>query len=75
MEEWKGRLGDNDYHGGNHPDEADFAVIIIYFYNFRENYIQYYIKYYIKTIKFKYKYILFINFFKLYSVLKAKHNS
>lgn len=24
--EWKGRMGDNDYHGGENPDEADFAM-------------------------------------------------
>lgn len=28
MEIWKGRLADNEYHGGKHPDEADFVVKI-----------------------------------------------
>lgn len=25
LENWKIRIGDNLYHGGEHPDEADFA--------------------------------------------------
>jgi hypothetical protein len=27
MEEWSNRMGENDYHGGKIPDEADFIVI------------------------------------------------
>jgi hypothetical protein len=26
MEIWKGRIADNEFHGGKHPDEADFLV-------------------------------------------------
>jgi hypothetical protein len=26
MEEWANRMGENDYHGGKIPDEADFTV-------------------------------------------------
>ena len=26
MENWKNMMGDKDYHGGDHPNEADFAV-------------------------------------------------
>lgn len=29
IDEWKGRLEDNDYHGGLNPDEADFAMYAV----------------------------------------------
>lgn len=32
IDEWKGRLEDNDFHGGLNPDEADFAVLPNYFF-------------------------------------------
>jgi glutathione S-transferase len=35
MDEWKGRLGDKPFHGGEEPDEADFAVILILILNIR----------------------------------------
>ncbi len=28
MQTWKDRIGTQDYHGGDKPDEADFMVII-----------------------------------------------
>jgi len=29
LQEWKEKLGKNDYHGGKLPDEADFAVLYL----------------------------------------------